>query len=113
MKVTYKNEGVVYEPHGHYDTKCIRLHEPAMTGGEKLLAGITYFLPEGGRADFADVVPGMEIIYYVLEGEMTIETNAGDYVLRAGDSIFFKEGDGRAAKNTGTDPAKMLVIIAK
>ena len=53
------------------------------------------------------------MIYYVVSGEMTVTTDEGEYVLHGGDSICFQPGDGRSCKNTGTEPATMLVITGK
>jgi uncharacterized cupin superfamily protein len=49
---------------------------------------------------------------YVLEGEVTLATDAGEEILRAGDCAGFKAGDedGHCLKNLGDKPARVLEI---
>ncbi len=49
---------------------------------------------------------------WVLEGEVVLVTDAGEEVLRAGDSAGFKAGerDGHCMKNLSDKPAKLLVM---
>ena len=52
-----------------------------------------------------------ELLYYIVEGEMTVITDDGiQHVLHAGDSIHMSPDQGRESKNTGSTVAKMLVI---
>ncbi len=113
MKVMYRKDAKPYVPAGHYDVKCIRLHDQDTTGSEHVVMGASYFLPNGGGADYAKVGEGATLIYYVAYGEMTVTTDEGEFVLHGGDSICFGPGDGRSCKNTGTEPALMLVVMGK
>ena len=49
---------------------------------------------------------------YVLEGEVTLVTDAGSETLRAGDCAGFKGGDpnGHCLKNLSTAPARILEV---
>ena len=105
--VTKKEEAVTYNPAGHYDMRATRLHNPADVDGS-LTLGLSHFLP-GGGAEMGKAP--VELIYFVLEGEMTVTTDDGEvHVLHAGDSIHFSPEQGRESKNTGCVTAKMLVI---
>ena len=54
-----------------------------------------------------------DVIYYVLEGEMTVTDKEGnDIVLAAGDSVRFEINEYRELLNKSNDVAKMLVIAA-
>lgn len=109
-KYTEAKEAVTYEPAGHYDVRCTRLHNPEDVDG-KITLGLSHFLP-GGGAEMAKAP--VELIYYVIEGEMTVTTEDGEeYVLRNGDSMHFSPEQGRKSENTGIVTAKMLVIAAK
>lgn len=114
MKVRYRKDCEPYgPPPGHFDVKCINLHDKSTSDTDHLELGMSYFLPNGGRADYLKCGPNSSIAYFVIQGEMTITTDEGIYVLHAGDSIMFNEGDGRSSKNTGTDVAIMLVVEGK
>ncbi len=49
---------------------------------------------------------------YVIEGEVVLITDAGEQVMRAGDSAGFKAGvrDGHALQNRSDQPARLLVV---
>ena len=114
MKVMYRKDAEPYgPPPGHYDVKCMNLHDKSTSDTDHLELGMSYFLPNGGCADYMKCGPGSSIIYFIVSGEMTVTTDEGVYVLHAGDSICFNEGDGRSSKNTGTDVAVMLAIEGK
>lgn len=106
-KVTKANEATPYEAPGHFDVRTTRLHNPGDVDGQVNL-GLSHFLP-GGGAEMAKAP--FEMMYYVVEGEMTVTTDDGqEHVLHAGDSIHFNAGQGRAPKNTGIRCAQMLVV---
>ena len=113
MKVARHADIKPYEAPGHFDMRALRVHGPDTgCGSEQLILGLSYFLP-GGGASAAPVPAGWELIYYIVEGEMTVKTTDETIVIKKGDSIFFKAGDVRESKNETNDPAQMLVIIAK
>lgn len=108
-KVTKKTEAVQYHPGGHYDMYATELHLPTDVDGQIKL-GHSHFLP-GGGAEMGKAP--VELIYFVLEGEMTVTTDDGVVtVLGAGDSIHFSPEQGRESKNNGIVTAQMLVIAA-
>jgi quercetin dioxygenase-like cupin family protein len=106
-KVTRVAEAVFYDPPGHFDMRATRLHNAGDVDGSITL-GLSHFLP-GGGAKMAEAA--IELLYYVIEGEMTISTSDGkEHVLYAGDSMHFRPNQGRESKNTGHSTAKMLVL---
>lgn len=106
-KITKSNESTKYEAKGHFDVRTTRLHDAKDVDGQVTL-GLSHFLPDGG-AEMAQ--SPKELIYYVIEGEMTVTTEDGiAHKLTAGDSIHLSPYEGRASQNTGVSSAKMLVI---
>jgi quercetin dioxygenase-like cupin family protein len=107
MKMTRLADAKPYEAPGHYDMRALRLHnKDDVTNGEITL-GLSYFLPGGGAAYGKAPI---ELIYYIIDGEMTIKTDEETYILQAGDSIHFAVGDGREPVNNTNRPASMLVV---
>jgi quercetin dioxygenase-like cupin family protein len=107
-KITRINESYVYEAPGHFGCLTTRLHDPQDVNEGGLIMGLTHFLP-GGGTDLGNNM--MESIYYIIEGEMTLTTDDGDTVLRAGDSFHCGPGTNKCVKNTGTTSAQMLVAL--
>ena len=112
MKITRSNELVAYTPGGHYDVRAQRIHNKEISGTEMLTVGLSWFLP-GGRADANVTAEGCETVYYIVEGEMTLEANGETTLLKAGDSALFKTGDVRAVRNDSSRPTAMMVISAR
>lgn len=105
--VTKKEEATPYTAGGHYDVRTTRLHNGDDVNGSITL-GLSHFLPGGGAEMKTSPT---ELIYMVLEGEMTITTDDGAvHVLHAGDSIHFSPEQGRSSRNTGCVSAQMLVV---
>lgn len=107
-KITRANEAYFYEAAGHYEMRPTRLHDPADVNDGKLIVGLSHFLPGGGATQNA--VP-MEFVYYVMNGEMTITLDEGEFVLKAGDSIHCGPMTTKEIKNNGHEVVKMLVIL--
>lgn len=89
-----------------------RIHNKEISGTEMLTVGLSWFLP-GGRADANVTAEGCETVYYIVEGEMTLEANGETTLLKAGDSALFKAGDVRAVRNDSSRPTAMMVISAR
>ena len=102
-----------YSAPGHYQCVPTRLFDIDGAGandieGGKIIMGITYFVP-GGYTDFTN--NPMESIYYILTGEMTLKTDDGETVLKAGDSFDCVGGVNKSVCNTGEEVCKMLVVL--
>ena len=65
-------------------------------------------LPARRRTEYVET--GVELIYFILEGEMTVRTKDETIVLKKYDSIHFNVGDGKEIRNETNLPASMLVI---
>lgn len=112
MKIVRNNELIPYSPNGHYNMLAQRVHNKDISGTDMLTVGLSWFLP-GGGAENNVVGEGSELIYYIVEGEMTLTANGETSVLKTGDSAYFKAGDARAVKNESSRPTAMMVISAR
>lgn len=112
MKITRSDELVQYNPKGHYNMLARRAHSADVSGTKQLTIGLSVFNP-GGGAETSVVPEGMELVYYVVKGEMELTTPAGVTVLKAGDSALFQAGDSRSVVNKTDGESHMLVISAK
>jgi len=97
-----------YDAAKHFKMTALRLHGKEETGVQKFWMGLSHFLPEGG-AEY-DASP-TEKIYFVLEGEVTVQTKTEEIVLRQWDSIYIGPDEGRSIINNTNKPASMLVVI--
>ena len=109
MNIVRFDDLVQYYPAGHYDMEAKRAHSKDMDDAEILTIGRSEFFP-GGGAEAAPVKDGMELVYFVTEGCLTITCDGQEFNLTAGDSALFKAGDVRAVKNNTDRNAVMLVI---
>ena len=92
----------------HYDMKSLDIHGMEPEGYHNILIlGLSQFLP-GGGAEKSEIKA--DVIYYVLEGEMTVINAQGETVIGAGDSVRFEKNEVREIVNRGAMVAKMLVI---
>ena len=111
MKITRKDELVAYQPKGHYNMIARRAHSAEIGDSKQLTIGYSVFHPNGGAED-STVPNGMELVYYIVSGEMELTTPEGVTVLKQGDSALFRAGDVRSVKNITDQDAGMLVISA-
>ena len=112
-KITRKNEATKYEAPGHFDVQTTRLHNPQDVNEGNIIMGLSHFLPGGGVEYYANP---MESIYYVVEGEMYIESELGTEneiktTLYAGDSYHCGPHTKKSATNTGCTCSQMLVVL--
>jgi uncharacterized cupin superfamily protein len=104
--------GTLYPP--PYDEPC----RPRVRQKLGDVAGLTQFgvnrltLPPGAWSSQRHYHMKEDEFVYVLEGEVTLETDAGQELLRAGDSAGFKAGDtdGHCLKNLSDKPAVVLEV---
>lgn len=108
-KITRRAEASFYEAPGHYDMRPTRLHNPGEVNGGRMIMGLSHFLP-GGGCEFGD--NPLESIYYIVEGEMDLETEDGTTTtLRQGDSFHCGPGTKKGIKNNGAVTCQMLVCL--
>lgn len=104
------NRSEAYNAPGHFDMRAIRLHGPD-NGCEAFSLGMSHFLPGGGTAY---VEPPVELVYFILDGEMTVMDKDGKEIEVLGkyDSMHFATGEGKQILNKKNYPATMLVIAS-
>lgn len=109
FKIVRREEATFYEAHGHYDMRPTRLHNPGDVNEGRMIMGLSHFLP-GGGCEFGS--NPLESIYYVIEGEMDIETEDGSKTtLRKGDSFHCGPNTEKGIKNNGSVTCQMLVCL--
>ena len=109
-KITRREETVFYEAPGHYDMRPTRLHNPGDVNEGRLTVGMSHFLPGGGCELGSNA---LESVYYIVEGEMELETEDGRTTLRTGDSFHCGPGTRKAIQNNGAVSCRMLVILTR
>jgi quercetin dioxygenase-like cupin family protein len=111
MKKIEVKDVSTYNAPGHFGMVAMRLQGKDETGISKFWMGMSHFLP-GGGADWAyEENSPQEKVYFVLEGEITVQSKDGEIVLRKGDSLFIGPNEGRSMKNKTNQVATILVII--
>ncbi len=108
MQITRIDDAKPYEAAGHFDVTALRLQGFEASETENFNCGLSYYLP-GGRAEMS--ASPLERIYVVLDGEITVTTNAGDTVLGSLDSCHIAPGEERAVENRTNRVATMLVVL--
>jgi len=96
----------------HFDTKTMKLHGTEETGTTKFWMGLSYFLPGGGAEWAYEENSPTEKVYYVLDGEMVVNSKDEEFVLKKGDSLFIGPNEGRAMINKTNQVATVLVVIS-
>ena len=111
MKKVEVNEAFAYNAPGHFDMRAIRLQSAEETQCENFTLGMSHFLPGGGTEY---VEPPVELIYFILDGEMTVSDKEGKEIctLKKYDSMHFAAGEGKSILNKTNLPATMLVIAS-
>ena len=108
-KIVRREEASFYEAPGHYDMRPTRLHNPQDVNGGRMIMGLSHFLP-GGGCEFGS--NPLESIYYILEGEMDVETEDGcRTTLHQGDSFHCGPGTKKGIQNNGCTTCQMLVCL--
>ena len=96
-----------YEAPGHSKMVALKLHGREETNCQSFWIGLSHFLP-GGGADFGH--PPGDKVYFILDGELTVKSEAEEFTLRKWDSIHIAPLEGREIINKTNQPASMLVI---
>lgn len=109
MKKIEVKDAMAYEAPGHFGMTALRLHAKEEGGTQKFSVGLSHFLP-GGGAEYGTVP--VEIVYFVLEGEITVLAESGRFVLKKLDSLHILPGEAREVRNEANFPASMLVVVA-
>ena len=108
MHVTRFNEAPAYFPPEHFDMRCLRLQGHEAGPATQLWMGMSQILPGG------HITPGaspIEKLYFVVEGELTVETPDGVSLLQPYDSCRIAPGESRALRNNTNRPVMVLLAM--
>jgi len=109
MEVTRLADALPYDAPKHHGIAALRLHGGGQTNTERVVVGLSHFLPGGGADESSSEV---ERVYVVLEGQITVTTeDDGAVVLGPLDSCLIPPGETRSVQNASNLPASMLVIV--
>jgi quercetin dioxygenase-like cupin family protein len=108
MEVTRLADALPYEAPKHHGIAALRLHGGGQTNTERVVVGLSHFLPGGGADESSSET---ERIYVVLEGQITVTTDDGPVLLGPLDSCLIPPGETRTVQNATNMPASMLVIM--
>jgi quercetin dioxygenase-like cupin family protein len=108
MHVTRIAEARPYEAPKHHDMRALRLQGFDASGAEGFWVGLSHFLPAGGAE--RDATP-LEKVYVVLDGEVVVSTDEGEWTLGALDSCHLAPSEARSVENRTNRPASMLVVM--
>ena len=107
MHVTRFNEAPAYFPPEHFDMRCLRLQGHEAGPATQLWMGMSQILPGGHITPSSSPI---EKLYFVVEGELTVETPEGAAVLQPYDSCRIAPGESRALHNKTNRP--VMVVLA-
>ncbi|MFT5140547.1 MAG: quercetin dioxygenase-like cupin family protein [Rhodothermales bacterium] len=108
MEVTKLADALPYDAPMHHGMAALRLHGGGQTNTERMMVGLSHFLPGGGADESSSEA---ERVYVVLEGQITVITNDDTVLLGPLDSCLIPPGETRAVLNATNRPASMLVIV--
>jgi quercetin dioxygenase-like cupin family protein len=108
MEVTRLAAAEPYEAPKHFDMRGLRLQGFDASAAENFWVGLSNFLPGGGAE--MDATP-LEKVYVVVDGEVTVTTDAGDTTLGRYDSCRLAPNEARSILNKTNLPALMLVVM--
>ena len=108
MDVTRLGDAHSYEAPNHFGCIALRLQGWDVSDTKSFWVGLSHFLP-GGGCEFE--AGGLEKVYVVVEGEITIRTDAGETTLHALDSCHIPAGEARSVENRTNLPASMMVVM--
>lgn len=108
MHVTRIPDAKPYEAPKHFDMRGLRLQGLDASPAESFWVGLSHFLPGGGAE--SDATP-LEKVYVVIDGTVTVSTDAGETALGPLDSCHLAAGERRSIINNTNRPASMLVVM--
>lgn len=79
MHITRFEQAPTYFPPEHHDMRCLRLQGQEAGPSDTLWLGMSQILPGGHTSLNASPI---EKLYFVIEGELTVETPDGESILQ-------------------------------
>jgi len=108
MHIVRFNEAPPYEAPGHNLMRMVRLQGREAGPSDNLWLGVSRVEPGGGTTLDAS---GVEKMYVVLEGELTISNGEEEAILRPWDSCRIAPNEARALNNKTDRPAIVLLAM--
>ena len=108
MQVTRFADAPGYDAPEHFDMACLRLQGREASATEAMWVGMSHLLP-GGHTSLKS--SPQEKIYVVIEGLVTIRTDADEATLGPLDSVVIPRGEARALENRTNRPATILLLM--
>lgn len=110
MKIVRLQDAKTNVPPKHFNMVSLELHGMEPQGFHNLLIlGQSQFLP-GGGCEGGEMMA--DVIYYILDGTLTVKTKTETRELNPGDSVRFEVGEYREIINNTNFGVTMLVIAA-
>ncbi len=114
MKVTNIQDVNEYQPPCHFGVSCLKV-QGEDSGLTKFWQGLSTFSADGGADwQYGEGTFGCETekTYFVIEGEITVENEAGEkFVVGPLSSISMLPNEKRKMWNSGGKDAKVLVTV--
>lgn len=112
MQIMRFEDAKPYDATDHFGMHGLRLFPPLdkEQQGGALTCGVSHFFPGGGAQMKAS--PRVRF-YFLLSGEITIETNGSAEIMKKNDSCMIPSGELRSIFNHTNYVATMLVVIAE
>ena len=108
MQIKKFNNAEQYVAPNHQECHSLRLAGFEEKGPENFWVGHSNFLPGGGAGP--DASP-LEKVYYILEGELTIDVAGKSEIAFKGDTVFIPGGESREIRNKTNEIVRMLVVM--
>ncbi len=108
MNIVRFDAAPTYHAPGHNRMRMVRLQGRDAGPADNLWLGVSTIEPGGGTTLDAS---GLEKMYVVLDGEVTISNGHEEAVLRRWDSCRIAPNEGRALRNNTDQPATILLAM--
>ena len=96
----------ILQPHDHAEWRTDRMGKSTLFESPRLLVGLNAFEP--GQSHALHAHPGMDKLYYVIEGDGLFLLDGRELPTRAGDVLVAPEGVPHGVRNNG--PGRLLVL---
>ena len=106
MKLVDLKQCQGHTPPHHFDMRTFPL-VPKQAGQGDLAMSLSDYLP-GGGAEFGP--QPVEVIFYVLDGTITVQSDGGTVTVEAGQAVHISKGENKGVRNLSHTTATMLVI---
>lgn len=109
MHVTRIAEAPEYQAPGHSQMTMLRLQGKEAGPADTMWLALSTIQPGGGITLSSS---GAEKFYVVVEGEVEISNGTETHLLRLHDSCRIAPDEARQIRNTGSQPARLLLAMA-